>query len=76
MNPLIFYRISKPAKHLEKLPMINLPDYFKQKPDFEKIGFTILKAEITQDDMNDIVISDKELIEKLNFVKSMGYEQD
>ena len=76
MNPLIFYRISKPAKQIEKLPVINLPDYFKQKPDFEKIGFTILKAEITQDDMNDIVISDKELIEKLNFVKSMGYEQD
>ena len=76
MNPLIFYRVSKPAKNLDKLPMMNLPDYFKQKPDFEKIGFSILKADVTQDDMSNIVISDKELIEKLNFVRSMGYEQD
>ena len=55
---------------------MNLPDYFKQKPDFEKLGFSILKAEISQDDMSNIVISDKDLIEKLNLVKSMGYEQD
>ena len=76
MNPLIFYRISKTAKHLDKLPMMNLTDYFKQKPDFEKMGFSILKADISEDDMSSIVISDKELIEKLNFVKSMGYDQD
>ena len=76
MNPLIFFRVTKPAKHLEKLPMLNLSEYYKQRPDQEQIAFSILKADISEADLHKVVITDKELIEKLNFVKTIGTDQD
>ena len=76
MNPLIFYRISKPAKNLDKLPLINLASYFKQKADDEQICFNILKSEISEAERNSVVVTDKELIQKLKSVRNMSFEQD
>ena len=31
MNPLIYYRIAKPCKNVEILPMLDIKEYFKQE---------------------------------------------
>ena len=56
--------------------MLNLAEYYKQRQDQEQIAFSILKADITEADLHKIVITDKEVIEKLNFVKTIGPDQD
>ena len=32
MNPLIYYRISKPCKDVDSLPAFDLTQFFKQQP--------------------------------------------
>lgn len=41
MNPLIFYRVKKPAKAIERLPMIDLSKHFKQATENESISFVV-----------------------------------
>ena len=46
-NPLIYYRVKRPATNLEKLPLIDPSKYFKQQEDCEQIKFQIRNEEIT-----------------------------
>ena len=42
MNPVIFYRVKKPAKALEKLPLIDLSKHFDQSEESENVNVIIM----------------------------------
>jgi hypothetical protein len=45
MNPLVYYRISKPTKNTESLPMIDIKSLFKQEQSYGE--FIIRKSDPT-----------------------------
>lgn len=46
MDPLIFYRVSRPAKDISKLPAINLTKFYEQSTaDEEQIRFTVKRVQ-------------------------------
>ena len=46
MNPLIFYRVSKPVKDISKLPILNLAKFYEQAKDEEQIKFTVKRIKL------------------------------
>ena len=46
MDPLIFYRVSRPAKDISKLPAISLTKFYEQSSaDEEQIRFTVKRVQ-------------------------------
>ena len=41
MNPLIFFRVKKPAKAIDKLPLIDLAKHFKQASAYESVSLIV-----------------------------------
>lgn len=61
MNPVIFYRVKKPARALEKLPLIDLTKHFSQAEESEKVSVIIMNEKFQKADedlIRDLEISD------------------
>lgn len=66
MNPLIFYRVTKPAKDIGKLPLIKLDKFYEQSAaDEEQICFTAKNVVLGSKGDKDYLshISNKETLE-------------
>ena len=74
MDPTIYYRVKKPAKKLEKLPLIDLTKLFKQSEEKEGVSFIIMNEKFSkaEDDLiRDLEITDEATIARQKAV--MGF---
>ena len=62
LDPLIFFRIKKPTKSIDKLPKIDLSKYFKQATSMSTISFNI---SVENKDSNEIM----SLVKELKFIE-------
>lgn len=66
MNPLIFYRVTRPAKDISKLPLIKLDKFYEQSAaDEEQICFTVKNIKLGSKEAKNYLphISNKETLE-------------
>ena len=77
-NPLIFYRVSQPAKDITKLPQINLTKFYEQsKSEDEQIKFTIKKVHLGGNKKSYAdQISDEATIKNFQDLKSFKVDDD
>ena len=71
MNPLIYYRIAKPCKNVDILPMFDIKEYFKQETGL--IEFVIKKQEPTTEKIA-LLPKSQHVQSILNFTPEMDQE--
>ena len=76
LNPIIYYRVKKPATSLDKLPKIDLAAHFVQAEESESVSFTIQNQEIDADEIAAVEITDEATLNRFSAFKSFTPEMD
>ena len=75
--PQLFLRVAKPAANLESLlPTLTLTDFFELAGEGEELVFSIMRNEVSEEDMAKVEISDPKAVEFLSALKEFSFEQD
>ena len=78
MNPVIYYRVNRPAKVVDCLPVLDLDKYYPREAAYvdDKVAFVIKKKEISAEEIENIEISDPIMSSMLQQFSNFTPDQD
>ena len=76
MDPIIYYRLSKPAQSLEKLPSLDSNQLFEKDDEGAQIAITVKNAVISPKEVDDLQLKSEDIGSRLREIESFTQEDD